>query len=363
VPWQVTDSSGAGNIQTSWSLSANDPGPTFRLIAIGQSSGDVAIEDFTDASTLSSISPTSGPEGAIANTTLSSTITGHISGASITVASTTGFPSPAGSISITNTAGVSQTFTYTGTTATSFTGVTGGVAGTNFASGNLIQQAFASTTLSASASPPGVTTLTVASTVGFPSVGQLTIGSWTITYTGTTATTFTGCIESGGSGTLASGSPVTQTPGFTLSATGTGYSTSSKIQLNSTAVTTIFVSATSLRAIVPASFMSDESATPISVTVSTGGVAKLFTVKDATLINYTPTSTINAFEGSSTATLTLATFFDPNPGDHHTDFTATVNWNDGSTADTVAVSYLGSNRYTVTDSHTYSNSTGDLQAS
>jgi hypothetical protein len=59
----------------------------------------------------------------------------------------------------------------------------------------------------------------------------------------------------------------------------------------------------------------------------------------------------SATEGASTAVLTVATFTDPNPGDHHTDFTATIHWGDGnSTSGTV--SYSGGT-YSVTGSHTY----------
>jgi hypothetical protein len=50
----------------------------------------------------------------------------------------------------------------------------------------------------------GDTTLTVDSTVGFPTTGTLLIGTEQITYTGKTATTFTGCTR-GANGTVAAG--------------------------------------------------------------------------------------------------------------------------------------------------------------
>lgn len=51
------------------------------------------------------------------------------------------------------------------------------------------------------------TTVTVASTAGFPTAGTLNVGGQTVTYTGVTATTFTGA--SGGTGAIADGSSVT----------------------------------------------------------------------------------------------------------------------------------------------------------
>ena len=51
------------------------------------------------------------------------------------------------------------------------------------------------------------TTVTVASTAGFPTAGTLNVGGQTVTYTGVTATTFTGA--SGGTGAIPDGSAVT----------------------------------------------------------------------------------------------------------------------------------------------------------
>jgi hypothetical protein len=53
-------------------------------------------------------------------------------------------------------------------------------------------------------------TITVASTTGFPTSGTLMLGGQTVTYTGTTATTFTGV--SGGATNLANGAPVNLVP-------------------------------------------------------------------------------------------------------------------------------------------------------
>ena len=51
-PWQVTDTSGTGDIQTSWNLASNDTG-SFELIAVGQTSGSVATALFDDSTAYS----------------------------------------------------------------------------------------------------------------------------------------------------------------------------------------------------------------------------------------------------------------------------------------------------------------------
>ena len=87
----------------------------------------------------------------------------------LTVGSTTGFPS-SGNLTVLSTTGT-QTVAYTGLTASTFTGCTGG-SGSTFAGG----------------------TVTTSNNIQ------------TITYTGITGTTFTGC--TGGTGTLITGEPV-----------------------------------------------------------------------------------------------------------------------------------------------------------
>jgi flagellin len=97
----------------------------------------------------------------------------------ITVGSTTGFDS-AGAIKIGN-----EFFTYTGTTSTTFTGVTRAVSSTTAAQ-------YDQTTAIKQALSPTATTINVASTTGYPTSGTLLIGSEHVTYTGITATSFTG---------------------------------------------------------------------------------------------------------------------------------------------------------------------------
>jgi hypothetical protein len=147
--------------------------------------------------------------------------------------STTGFTST-GQIFVFSTTG-RQTITYTGITATSFTGCTGGtgsilggspiVAGvtTTIAAGsngqtlpqatiNVAATNTASTTIAVGSNnvrlPTG--TINVASTAGFTTTGIIYVttstGLQTVQYTGTTGTSFTGC--TGGTGTMTTGGSV-----------------------------------------------------------------------------------------------------------------------------------------------------------
>lgn len=141
------------------------------------------------------------------NTTINAA--GSLPQATITVISTAGFPT-AGVIWIQTSNNGSQAVTYTGTTATTFTGCTGG-------SGGLVVGAFvwaAPLTTTIAAGSNGQTlpqsTLNVVSTAGFPASGRIlvasSVGTDIVFYTGTTATTFTGC--TGGTGSLTTGGTV-----------------------------------------------------------------------------------------------------------------------------------------------------------
>jgi|GEM_PF-664876 len=124
----------------------------------------------------------------------------------VTVLSTAMFP-PTGEIVIEN-----DVITYTGTTATTFTGCAGALAhatGVSVYPANAgIAPAWrlygsdyvpcpcdAATTTTTQAIGAGAATIFVASTTNFPTKGQINIEGNLITYTGTTATTFTGCTD------------------------------------------------------------------------------------------------------------------------------------------------------------------------
>jgi hypothetical protein len=144
-----------------------------------------------------------------ANTTVAALSNGAVlPQATINVASTTGFPA-AGRLVVITAAG-SQEIAYTGTTATTFTGCTGGV-------GTLITGALlfvhVETTIAAGSNgvalPTG--TINVVSTTGFPASGTLlvttSLNTRLVAYSGLTGTSFTGCL--GGSGVMSTGGFVT----------------------------------------------------------------------------------------------------------------------------------------------------------
>lgn len=211
----------------------------------------------------------------------------------ITVASTTGFPT-SGTIFITTTStGTTQIVTYTGTTATTFTGCTGGtgIMTLNDAVANLnrynidyrstenppseainsidwwlyeienvavnylttfsynntlpISNVGINTTIAAGSNGASLpqTTINVVSTAPsnsapFPSSGTIFVptnaGTQTVTYTGITGTTFTGC--SGGTGTMSTGGVVWTNQSPIIVAGNThGYSTGQKVTISGVA--------------------------------------------------------------------------------------------------------------------------------
>lgn len=157
------------------------------------SSGGSVFTAFSPASAYTSIA--AGSNGAslpqstinvagtsVATTTIAVGSNGQsLAQSTINVASTAGFPF-AGVIYVTTNGG-QQVVTYTGTTATQFTGCTGG-SGTMSTGG--------------------------AVSFGFPNSGYIyvttNLGYQVVTYTGISGTTFTGC--SGGTGTMSTGGPV-----------------------------------------------------------------------------------------------------------------------------------------------------------
>jgi hypothetical protein len=158
----------------------------------------------------------------------------------LNVVSTTGFPTSGNSLTVATSAG-NANFSYSGTTATSFTGLslnggsgtlaTGGAVSLvintyvpNFITPSVSTLASASTTVTAASNGvnvntfAGAGTLNVASTTGFAATGTVTVvttaGFALLSYTAKTATTLTGVNDvSATSGTLATGNAVTQ--GFT----------------------------------------------------------------------------------------------------------------------------------------------------
>jgi hypothetical protein len=157
------------------------------------------VEIITDVSTTTDTWPTP-------NTV--TTLAGVLPTATITVNSTSGFPT-SGQLYIL-TANNTQIVTYTGTTGTTFTGCTGGSGA--YILGAYIWGGPTSTTIAAGSNGQTLpqATINVVSTTAFPTSGILLIntslGAQIINYTGKTPTTFTGC--TGGSGVLSLGGSV-----------------------------------------------------------------------------------------------------------------------------------------------------------
>ena len=120
------------------------------------------------------------------------------------------FPT-SGTISVLTTSNDIQRVTYTGTTATTFTGCSGGTG--DFGVGAYVWGGPEQTTIAAGSNGVSLPTATinVASTAEFPTSGKLIVdtdcGGKGVSYTGTTATTFTGC--AGGGGIMATGGVIT----------------------------------------------------------------------------------------------------------------------------------------------------------
>lgn len=144
----------------------------------------------------------------------------------------TNFTTTGGSLLVNTSAGP-QFAAYTGTTGTSFTGVTWPflVGNPTISTGGIVGQTTPFTTVLSATNGTTVfvnlpqTTINVVSTAGFPQTGTLRVVTWgpntqgvpangsgvqNVTYTGITATTFTGC--TGGTGTLWTGNPVELAP-------------------------------------------------------------------------------------------------------------------------------------------------------
>lgn len=128
-----------------------------------------------------------GPSGAAAGSSVIVPVAVNPGDTTINVLTTTGFA--ASGAAMFN--GGAEIFTYTGLTATSFTGVSPIVG--SYPIGTLIEPVRAVAT---SALPAGTTTIPVNSTAGFPASGTLFLYqngvSETVSYTGTTQTAFTG---------------------------------------------------------------------------------------------------------------------------------------------------------------------------
>src|SRR5262249_54210017 len=98
----------------------------------------------------------------------------------------------------------------------------------------------------------------------------------------------------------------------------------------------------------------DLTAVVTSNGLSSGAAVQVATITDAPL---TPTGgfTVTATEGSDSGSQTVATFTDGNPTAPLSDFTATIDWGDGSTPDAGVITQPGGvgTKFVVMGAHTY----------
>jgi ABC-type phosphate transport system substrate-binding protein len=133
-----------------------------------------------------------------------------LTGNALTVSSTADYPS-SGAITVADSGGTTETLTYTGKTATSFTGIpaqgaSGGPLSTATAFNDDTSVSFLYGGVTDVAQTLPETTVTMTSTAGLPTAGSVTIAGNTVTYTGKTGTSLTGA--AGGTGAVPAGSEV-----------------------------------------------------------------------------------------------------------------------------------------------------------
>ncbi|HEX5447009.1 MAG TPA: DUF4214 domain-containing protein [Pirellulales bacterium] len=171
---------------------------------------------------------------------------------------------------------------------------------------------------------------------GLPEGAHVALGNaqFTISYAGgdgndvvLTAVNATPAVTSVSPSRLVEGSPDT-----TITVNGTGFVNGSTVQFNGQPLTTTFVSGIQLTAVVPAAAISEEGTGSITVvTPGPGGgtsQASSLPIDDAPL---TATgTTLSVPEATVLTPAVVATFTDADPNGTVSDYTATIDWGDGS---------------------------------
>ncbi|SHI91508.1 hypothetical protein SAMN02745146_1901 [Hymenobacter daecheongensis DSM 21074] len=231
-------------------------GTNFTGVTAVSFNGIAATFTIVNATTITATVPTGATTGTIAVTNPDGTATSAtsftVTASAPTIASFTPASGPVGtSVTITGT-------NFTGATAVAFNGT----AATTF---NVVN----ATTITATV-PAGATTGTIAVTT--PGGSATSATSFTVTIPVPTITALAPAIRVAGSA------------GFMLTVTGTGFQTGATVTLNGTALTTTFVSATTLTAAVPTSALTTPGTYNVTVANAggTSSVAATFTVSAAT---------------------------------------------------------------------------------
>jgi hypothetical protein len=245
APWQVADTSGAGNLQTSWNLDLADTG-SFEVIAVGQTSGAVATSVFSDSTAYPN--PIAPPAASVA------TDQNDYAPGSTAVINAGGFqPGETVQFQVLHTDGSSNA----GADHAPWQVTDGSSADQDgTVNGNVQTSWYVDPSDNAGAS---LRVLAIGQTSGAVATEDFT-----------------------DAGSLTSISP-TSSPegaGFTLTATGTGFTSTNRIVFNGSTLTTTFVNSTTLRPTVAASLVPDETTTAITVTVSGATGSATFTVTE-----------------------------------------------------------------------------------
>jgi hypothetical protein len=141
---------------------------------------------------------------------------------------------------------------------------------------------------------------------------------------------------------------------LTLTVNGTNFTNTAVVQVNGAAVPTAFVSGAALQATLPLASLAEEGNLVITVynPGSPGETSQPvnFAVHDAPL---TATGvTLSAIERQAFSG-TVASFTDANPGGQATEFSATIDWGDGTPATVGTISQGTGGSFNVSGDHTY----------
>jgi hypothetical protein len=163
--------------------------------------------------------------------------------------------------------------------------------------------------------------------------------------------------------TVTSISPTTAAEGaasFTLQVNGAGFTGTSQVTWTppggvARTLTRLSQTSTRLTATVLSSDLSNEGNALVRVTGGGAGGPVNFTISEADSFTLTPQAITTATAPNTGFSGTVATLANTYDNQNPAEFTATINWGDGSAASAGTVTRTGVGTYNVTGSHTYTN--------
>lgn len=138
---------------------------------------------------------------------------------------------------------------------------------------------------------------------------------------------------------------------FLLLVTGAGFNNVSGVRLGGANIPSFFINSNALFAIVPAGLLTEEG----SLAVAIAGAGRLSSPTALTVVESIPnasSATLNLQEGQA-FTGVVARFSDPNFAKDKTEFSARIDWGDGTVDQGVLSAPSATGDFTVTGSHTY----------